>query len=509
MNKNETPAFTENGRIYGAGGGAPSGDAELYGRTLAFLFSAALRNVLPGRGVLLCNSEACARYYTFASGPRAGEDEAARLAAEMRRLAGEDLEIRCLDIDYRRALSYFEAKRFDDTALLLRQRGRAFVRVHQLGGFLALYGAPLLPRTGRLSVFDLSVYRDGFLLRFPPAGAGGTLQGFAGTPKIFSAYDEYKKWGRISGVRSAGHVNGMIADGSISDFIGMNEAFSDKKLSAIADEVYGRRDDVKLVLLAGPSSSGKTTTAKRLSVHLKVLGIEAVAVSLDDYYLHPDQAPKDENGRPDLECLEALDVDYLNRQLLELLAGRSVTLPLFDFRTGTRKEGKTISLGKRREVLVVEGIHGLNDALTYQIKNENKFKVFVSVLTQITVDDQNPVDTCDNRLLRRIVRDSQFRGMSALRTLSMWDSVQRGAEKYIFRFEDRADAVFNSTLDYEIPVLKCYAERLLRGVSPEDAVYGEAARLLALLDNFDILPPQAVPANSILREFIGGSGFKY
>jgi uridine kinase len=483
-------------------------NAEVYRRTLAFMLSAAIRNALPNRGDHLYHSIGCTCYYTFTRGPKVREDEINRLKTEMRRLIAEDLEIHCLYMDYREALDYFEKNMLYSTALLLRQRIRARVKVNQLGSFISLYSAPLLPRTGDVSAFDVSLYHEGFLLRFPPVDSG-TLEEFTESPKIFSVYDEYKKWGRISGIHSAGDINRLIADGTIKEFIKMNEAFQDRKLSAIADEIYKRRKDVKLVLIAGPSSSGKTTTAKRLSVHLKVLGIESLPISLDDYYLHPDNAPKDENGQPDLECLEALDIEYLNRQLLELFDGKDVTLPVFDFKTCMRKEGKTIGLGKRRKMLVIEGIHGLNDALTHQIKNENKFKIFVSVLTQIIVDDQNAVNACDNRLLRRIVRDSQFRGTSALRTLSMWDSVQRGAEKYIFRFEDRADAVFNSALDYEIHILKCYAERLLRGIEPENVVYGEASRLLDFLDNFNILPPQAVPANSILREFIGESGFKY
>jgi uridine kinase len=502
----QTPEDRAAGKTLGSGGGE---GAEVYRRTLAFLLSAAIRGILPERGGYGYHSIGRACYYTFNRGPKVRYDEITRLKTETRRLIEQDLEIRCLYMNYGEALDYFEKNGLRSTALLLRQRGRARVKVNQLDGFTGLYSAPLLPRTGGLSVFDISLYDEGFLLRFPPARGGGALEEFTESSKTFSCYSEYKKWGRIVGIHSAGHINKLIADGKINEFIRINEAFQDKKLSAIADEIYKRRNDVKLVLIAGPSSSGKTTTAKRLSVHLKVLGIEPVAISLDDYYLHPGKAPKDENGRPDLECLEALDVDYLNGQLLELFAGKDVTLPVFDFKTSMRGEGKTIRLGKRREILVIEGIHGLNDALTNQIKNENKFKIFVSVLTQIIVDDQNAVDASDNRLLRRVVRDKQFRGMSAPRTLSMWDSVQRGAEKYIFRFENKADAVFNSALDYEIPVLKCYAEGLLRGINPENAVYGEASRLLDFLDNFDILPPQAVPAHSILREFIGESGFKY
>ncbi|MDR2445195.1 MAG: nucleoside kinase [Spirochaetaceae bacterium] len=510
MNEKQIPQVPNNSPGDKVSGYDSCGEGvEIYRRTVSFLLSAAIRRALPDRGEYLYHSIDCAYYYTFTRSPKVCEDEINILKTEMRRLIAEDLEISCRYIDYREALDYFERNGLESTALLLRQRGRARVKVNQLGGFVRLYAAPLLHSTGDVSVFDISAYHEGFLLRFPPYRGSGTLQKFTESPKIFSAYNEYKKWGRIIGVHSAGHINELIADGTIKEFIRMNEAFQDKKLSAIADEIYECRNDVKLVLIAGPSSSGKTTTAKRLAIHLKVLGIEPVAISLDDYYLHPDNAPKDENGQPDLECLEALDVDYLNRQLLDLFDGKDVTLPVFDFKTCTRKEGETIRLGKRREVLVIEGIHGLNDALTHQIKNENKFKIFVSVLTQIIVDDQNPVNPCDNRLLRRIVRDNRFRGASVLRTLSTWDSVQKGAEKHIFRFENSADAVFNSALDYEIPVLKCYTERLLRGVKPENTSYDEATRLLDFFDNFNILPPQAVPADSLLREFIGESGFKY
>jgi uridine kinase len=504
MNEKQTARITETWT-----GGGPGESVEVHRRTLSFLLSAVIRDVFPHRETPVSHTIGGARYYTFTHGPKVREDEVKRLKAGAKHLIEQDLEIHCLYINYGEALEYFEKNGLHGTALLLRQRVREYVRVNRLGDFMSRYSAPLLPRTGSLSVFEISLYNRGFLLRFPQAGGGGALEEFTESPKIFSAYNEYKKWRRIIGIHSAGHLNSLIAGGTIKEFIRMNEAFQDKKLSAIADQIYKGRNDIKLVLIAGPSSSGKTTTSKRLSVHLKVLGIEPIAISLDDYYLPPGEVPKDDKGQPDLECLEALDIDYLNRQILELLAGKDVTLPVFDFRTGMRKEGKTIGLGKRRKMLVIEGIHGLNDALTHQIKDGNKFKIFVSVLAQIGIDDQNAVSGCDNRLLRRIVRDSQFRGMSASGTLSMWDSVQRGAEKYIFRFENSADEVFNSSLDYEIPVLKCYAEGLLREIKPESAVYGEASRLLDFLDNFNILLPQFVPADSILREFIGESGFKY
>jgi uridine kinase len=482
---------------------------DMYRHTLSFLLSAALRNVFPGRSVYACHTFGGAYYYTFTCGANVSQDEINRLKAEMRRLIEQDIEICPRSISYKEALDYFEKNEQDDAVLLLRQRGKDFVSINQLNDFIVLYNAPLLSRTGLLSLFDVSIYNEGFLLRFPLVSGSEVLEKNPVSPKIFSAYNEYKKWGRITGVRSVGHINKLIEEGTINEFIRINETFQAKRLSAVADEIYERRNDVKFILIAGPSSSGKTTTAKQLSIHLKVLGIESISISLDDYYMHPDKAPKNEGGQPDLECLEALDVDYLNKQLLDLLAGKEVTLPVYDFKACTRKNGETIRLGKRREMLVIEGIHGLNDALTHQVKAESKFKLYVSVLTQIGLDGRDRVSVRDSRLLRRIVRDNQFRGAGVLRTLSMWENVQRGAEKHIFKFENSADAVFNSVLDYEIPVLKCYVERLLRGVKPENAEYSEAVRLLDFLDNFNILPPEFVPRGSILREFIGGSDFKY
>jgi uridine kinase len=274
--------------------------------------------------------------------------------------------------------------------------------------------------------------------------------------------------------------------------------------------VYEKKDSVKAVLIAGPSSSGKTTTAKRLSISLKVMGIEPIAISLDDYYLGTDKTPLDEEGKPDFECLEALDIPYLNEQLLALYAGEEVTMPVFDFKSGSRREegGRKIRLG-RRTMLVIEGIHGLNDALTPQIDKKTKFKIYVSALTQLNLDDHNRIPTSDNRLLRRMVRDYHFRGAAASKTFQMWPSVQRGERKHIFPFQNSADAAFNSALDYELAVLKFYAEPLLRSVKPGMDDYSEATRLLSFLANFASISPQYVPATSILREFIGDSEFKY
>ncbi|MCL2833258.1 MAG: nucleoside kinase [Treponema sp.] len=484
--------------------------SSIYRRTLAFLLAVAARKLFPERQLYIGHSLGHSFYYTFNRGDKPKQKEIQQLAAGMREYAQKDISISNGYMAYAEALDFFKKTGQNDTALLLEGRNESKVRVNECDGFIDLYIAPLLHRTGLLTVFDLMPYKDGFLLRFPTTGHLETIETFKDIPILYNVYSEYKKWGRIVGVESVGLLNRMISDRTIRDYIRTAEAFQEKKLADIADQIYKKKDTVKTILIAGPSSSGKTTTAKRLSIALKVMGIEPIAISLDNYYLGTDKTPRDEKGDPDFECLEALDVPYLNEQLLALLDGKEVTLPMFDFRAGKRKEegGRTIKL-ERRTMLIIEGIHGLNDALTPQIKKETKFKLYVSALTQLNLDDHNRIPTSDNRLLRRLVRDNQFRGAVAERTLQMWPSVQRGEKKYIFPFQNSADAAFNSALDYELAVLKFYAEPLLRTIKPRMKEYSEAVRLLAFLENFQPIPPQYVPSQSILREFIGDSEFKY
>ncbi|MDR1863596.1 MAG: nucleoside kinase [Treponema sp.] len=484
--------------------------AAIYRRSLAFLLAVAARELFPERSLYIGHSLGHSYYYTFIEGKRLEDSEVKTLEEKMRALAEENLPVTFRYMAYNEALEHFKKNRQNDTALLLDQRSEPRVLVNECGNFLDLYTAPLVNSTGLLRAFELMPYREGFLLRFPAAGQGRTIETFEDSPKIFGVYHEYKKWGRIVGVHAVGHLNRMVAERTIRDYIRIAEAFQEKKLYEIADRIYEKKDTVKTVLIAGPSSSGKTTTAKKLSIALKVMGIEPIAISLDDYYLGTDKTPKDEKGESDFECLEALDVPFLNEQLLAFLAGEEITLPIFDFKQGRRREdgGRRIRLG-RRTMLVIEGIHGLNDALTPQIKRETKFKLYVSALTQLNLDDHNRIPTSDNRLLRRMVRDYQFRGAGAEKTFRMWPSVQRGERKHIFPFQNSADAAFNSALDYELAVLKFYAQPLLRSVKPGKPEYAEAARLLSFLENFAPIPPQYVPGQSILREFIGESEFKY
>ena len=488
---------------------SPEGTA-LYRCSLAFLLAVAANELFHDRSLYIGHSLGCSFYYTFLEGNKPEKEEIEELQKLMKKLVVENMPINCSYMAYAEAMETFIKNNQKDTALLLNERSESKVMVNECGGFVDLYISPLVNRTGLLEAFELMPYKDGFLLRFPALGGGSHVAPFKDSPKIFSVYNEYKKWGRIVGVHSVGRLNQLISDRTIKDYIHIAEAFQEKKLGEIAEQIYERKNDVKAILIAGPTSSGKTTSAKRLSIALKVMGIEPIAIGLDNYYVGTDKTPLDENGEPDFECLEALDIPYLNQQLLSLLAGEEVTLPVYDFKKGQRREegGRKIRL-ERRNMLIIEGIHGLNDGLTPQIKKETKFKIYVSALTQLNLDDHNRIPTSDNRLLRRMVRDNQFRGASALRTFQMWPSVQRGERRHIFPFQNSADVAFNTALDYELAVLKFYAEPLLRTIKPGMTEYSEAARLLSFLGNFAPIPSQYVPGTSILREFIGDSEFKY
>jgi uridine kinase len=481
----------------------------IYRRSLAFLLALAGMEVFPERSLRVGHSLGNSYYYTFADERKPQEGEIEALKERMSALVKEDLPINFRYISYTEALEMFEKNKQADTRILLDHRNESRIKINECKGFMDLYIEPLIARTGLLGAFDLMAYQDGFLLRFP--GYGKTELGpFEDNPRIFSVYKEYKKWGRIIGIHAVGRLNQLVANRTIRDYIRIAEAFQSKKISEVADNIYERRETARVVLIAGPSSSGKTTSAKRLSIELMVMGIQPIAISLDDYYVGTDLTPKDENGQPDYECLEALDVPLLNQQLLTLFDGGEVEIPSYDFKSGRRREGggKKIRLG-RRSMLIIEGIHGLNDKLTPLIDRDKKFKLYVSALTQLNLDDHNRIPTSDNRMLRRMVRDYQFRGKNAAATMQMWPGVQAGERKHIFPYQDSADVAFNSALDYELAVLKFIAEPLLRSVKPNQAEYAEAVRLLAFLENFAPIPPQYVPGTSILREFIGDSEFKY
>jgi uridine kinase len=481
----------------------------IYRRSLSFLLALATRELFPDRGLCIGHSLGNSYYYTFADGKAPLQKEIIALKAQMGALVQENLPITFNYKAYSEAIEIFTQNKQMDTRSLLNERCDSKIQVNECKGWTDLYVGPLVPRTGLLETFDLMPYQDGFLLRFPHFKDNGKLGAFEDSPIVFSVYREYKKWGRILGVNTAGRLNSLITYSAIKDYIAVAEAFQSKKLAEIADKIYERLGTVKAVFIAGPSSSGKTTAAKRLAIQLKVMGLEPIPLSLDNYYLNGDKTPRDENGQPDYESLEALDARYMNEQLAAFFGGEEIVVPLYDFKTAKRRDNGVSIKMNEKSILIVEGIHGLNDALTPLIDKSLKFKLYVSALTQLNLDGHNRIPTSDNRLIRRMVRDHQFRGTPAEKTINMWPSVQNGERKYIFPFQNTADAAFNSSLDYELAVLKFYAEPILHSVKPNQAEYAEAVRLLSFLTNFAPIPPQYTPGQSILREFIGDSEFKY
>ncbi len=483
--------------------------AVTYRRSLCFLLAMASRELFPKRRLVAGMAIGTGFFHFFDDDEKDDPKDIRILEKRMRELVARDIPIHREWMSYSGAVEYFRTQGQTDTLALLEHMNDPRIAVNECAGFRDLHVTPLVPSTGVLAVFELLPYHDGFLLRYPHK-EDDKVPPFEDDPVLYRIATEYRERGKILGVSSVGTLNSINSPKKIKEYIQVAEALQNKKMAELADQVAARAGTVKALLIAGPSSSGKTTTSKKLAIQLKVMGFEPVVIALDDYFVDRDHTPRDENGEYDFECLEALDVEYLNEQLVELFRGDEIELPAFDFKTGTRRpSGKKLRLATGREIVVMEGIHGLNDKLTPRIPREQKFKVYVSALTQLNLDDHNRISTTDNRLLRRIVRDWQFRGKTALDTLKMWASVQRGERRHIFPFQNSADAAFNSALDYELGVLKIYAEPVLRSVKPIEPEYAEAGRLLAFLANFSPIPAQFVPGNSILREFIGESEFKY
>lgn len=379
------------------------------------------------------------------------------------------------------------------------------INLYKVGNFYDYMYGDLVPETSYIDIFKLTKFNNGFLLSFASAKDPAKPADNYAYPKLAKIFDECTSWARILNINTAADLNELIAKGEMNKIILVSEALQEKKLASIADDIVA--SNKRLIMIAGPSSSGKTTFAKRLSIQLTVLGKKPYIISLDDYYRNRVDIPLDDDGTPNFEVLEALNVKRFNEDLLQLLNGSTVDLPIYDFYTGTSKQvGRSLTLGKE-DVLIVEGIHGLNEKLTPEISRDDKFKVYISALTQLNIDEHNRISTTDTRKIRRIVRDYQFRGFSAESTINMWQKVAEGEEKYIFPFQEEADAMFNSSLIYELGVLKTFAEPVLFNVSRDDEAYIEATRLLNFLNSFLNITTTDIPKNSLLREFIGGGCF--
>lgn len=481
----------------------------VYRRSLCFLLAIASKKLFPQRRLTIGHSLGDGYYYTYEDSDGISQEDAQALSDRMQELVRNDLPILRKVISYQDALDHFRTHWMTDTALLLENRNDHKIPVYECGDFIDLGHGPLAPGTGTLQWFEVMQYRAGFLVRYPNSATPTQMQPFRDIPVLFSIYQEYKQWGRILGVNSAGRLNTLSRTKGIRDFIWTAEALHTKKSAEIADRIQEHSDSVRIVLIAGPSSSGKTTFTKKLAIQLRAIGMRPVTINLDDYFVARSDTPLDDYGKPDFEALEAIDIGLLNEDLVALLEGEEVNLPSFDFKNGTRVYENRFASLPERGIVIMEGIHGLNEALTPRLPTESKFKIYVSALTQLNLDDHTRVSTTDNRLIRRLVRDAQFRNRQAKDTLGMWPSVRRGEDRNIFPYQGKANVAFNSALDYELGVLKPYAEPLLREVKPYDTVYHEAVRLMNFLDNFTAIPPGEVPDQSILREFIGHSAFDY
>ncbi|NLF23845.1 MAG: nucleoside kinase [Lentisphaerae bacterium] len=484
----------------------------VYRWSLTFLLGMAMHEVFPGRVFRVRHPIGGGLFCSVDWRPEQAADIAgavARIETRMRERVRDDLPVACIQVAYAEAIANLRANRQLDQLHLLAYRNPPQVTLMRCGDYLDMRHEPLIHRTGLLDRFALTPYESGFVLRLPAQEAPDRVAPFNPQPHLIRIYQEHISWGRILGITTVGELNEAIATRRAGEVIETVEALHNKKLARIADQIGGQPSRPRLVLIAGPSSSGKTTMAKRLMTHLRVNGCQPFMISTDDYFVGDALNPRDEQGNLDYEHLHALDLPRLNRDLNDLLAGRPVHLPRFNFHTRSREERPdAVSLGGD-SVILIEGIHALNPELTAQVPRGDKFLIYISALTQLAIDFNSRISTTDNRLLRRMVRDNQFRKHPPLQTLRRWPSVLRGEAHWIFPYQHLADAVFNSALDYELAILKPFAAALLNEIKPTDPEYAEARRLSGILHCFVALAHDDVPGDSILREYIGGSRLDY
>ena len=445
-------------------------------------------------------------YCSFKNGLKLDEKTIAQIKERMAQLVDMDIMVTKKSYPADEAIALFESLGMKDKVSLFTYRRSSSVNVYCLGDYYDYYYGYMMPSTGYVKYYDLFPYEEGMILLLPEQEAPEQLGTFVPRKKLFQTLMQTCEWGKEMGIDTVGDLNNQICQGNIEDLILVQEALQERRIGEIARDI-ARRGGVKFVMIAGPSSSGKTTFSHRLSIQLRTYGLKPHPIALDNYYVNHDKTPIDADGNPDYECLEALDVEQFNKDMSELLAGKSVQLPTFNFKTGKREYTGKVTTLEEGDILVIEGIHGLNEKMSYSLPAESKYKIYISALTTLNVDEHNRIPTTDNRLLRRMVRDARTRGSSASKTIAMWPSVRRGEEKYIFPFQEEADAMFNSAMIYELAVIKQYAEPLLFGIKKGEPEYHEAKRLLKFLEYFLGVSSEALPNNSLCREFVGGSCF--
>lgn len=429
-----------------------------------------------------------------------------RINRRMTEMVEEKIPIEKRSLPLDEAVELFEKQGMKDKVKLFRYRRSSTVNVYSLGGFYDYYYGYMLPDTGYMKYFNVIAYEDGLMLILPYTKQPDKIEFFEPRENLCHTLRESAIWNQYNGIDTVGDLNEWVCHGNLAELILVQEAEQERKIGEIAKDIVNR-GGVKFVMIAGPSSSGKTTFSHRLSIQLRTLGMVPHPIALDNYFVNRENTPLDENGNYNFECLEAIDVELFNQNMCELLAGKTVEMPEFNFLTGQREyHGNFLKLGAE-DILVIEGIHGLNDKMSYALPNDSKYKIYISALTSLNIDAHNRIPTTDGRLLRRIVRDARTRGASAKKTIAMWPSVRKGEEENIFPYQESADAMFNSVLIYELAVLKQYAEPLLFCIGKEDPEYFEAKRLLKFLEYFLGIDSTNLPQNSICREFIGGSCF--
>lgn len=495
VNKDCTLQFIDKTTVYGN---------RFYSRSLAFLFIIAAKELFKDCKVTVEHSLSKGLYCEVHKDEPLTESDVARIEEKMRELQKMDIPFEKRKIPSSEAIKLFSETNQPDKVNLIKYRKKKFINVYSCYGYHDYFYGYMVPSTGYLNLFELKFVNPGLVLRFPEKSNPNELPEYKEQKKLFAIFREFEKWGKILELENISHLNDAIKNGRINEVIAIAEALHEKKIAQIADMIAAS-DNKRLVLIAGPSSSGKTTFAQRLSVQLRVNGLKPVAISIDDFFKDRKDTPLDEYGEYDFETIDSIDIVTFNDVIMRLLAGEEAELPTFNFHTGNREwRGKKLKISED-QVLVVEGIHGLNETLTKYIPKEQKFKIYISALTHLSIDDHNRIPTSDLRLIRRIVRDFQFRSADALSTIKRWDSVRRGEDKYIYPFQEEADIMFNSSLVYELAVLNQIALPQLEKIDNSVPEYIEAKRLTKFLQYFLDADAEAVPSNSILREFIGKS----
>ncbi|AHC14792.1 nucleoside kinase [Salinispira pacifica] len=478
--------------------------------SMDFILSMASHNVFPGRQLVIGHSIGESMFFSYRGKDSVSREDLDTLQQEIERIRSEDLHIALNIRKYEKLEEYFCKHDRYSTLLLMQHYTQPHLRIYECESYIDLAHGPLLPNSGMVGSFHLKSHSSGFVLIYPQPGGDGSKAGdFRDVRVLTQTYSEYHRWAEILEVDTVGKLNQLVQEKRIKEFIWVAESLQAQKLARISQDIQQRDELPKIILVAGPSSSGKTTFAKRLLIELRSLGLHPRSLSLDNYFIARENTPLDDEGNYDFESIKALDIPLLNSHLLDLINGKTVGIPRFDFVNGLPEYNNFELELEEDGILIIEGIHGLNPALTPEIPEEQSYRIYISALTQINLDDSNRISTSDNRLIRRIVRDHRYRGYSARESIMRWPSVRRGEHTHIFPFQDEADATFNSALDYELGVLKAHAEPLLKEIHPSSRHFSQARRLLGILDAFLPVQREFVPDLSILREFIGGSRFKY